>query len=170
MNKIGLQELIDKNLSTGGMADFTGLSRSKIRYWLRKHKLRTGLKGCLQCEKKLEGMKMKYCSKECREVYRYKNMSPEIKEKCYNSYEKQICKYKERKKLLLELRGGKCEKCGDQKTIEEIKFYNHTGIRDFPMYMNNIANFSMQKILKNFKNHKILCLNCRKTVREDGLI
>lgn len=62
MDKLQIQEQLDKGLSTYALAKHFGKSQTTIRYWLRKYGLNT--KSCKKSGHNLNGKKCVVCSKE----------------------------------------------------------------------------------------------------------
>lgn len=157
MDKNKLTRLVNENLSTNQIAKELNCSQTNVRYWLRKHKLTTKRRNnlkCVQCDTRLQGNQTKFCSnKKCKQDYHYKNG---------NTYFRQIKVAKERKQVLINMRGGGCERCGYNKCLAAIDFHHNQGIKNFPLSARNLSNTTMKRILEEFKLCEVLCSNCHR--------
>ena len=156
MKKLELEKYISKGLSIAKIAQKVKCSQSTIRHWLKKHKLKTNVSNnlkCVICENFLTGNQKKFCSSTCKSKGNYKNS---------NSYERQTKTALQRKKELIESRGGGCEKCGYNKCIAAIDFHHNKDIKNFNLDSRTLSNISMKRILEEFKLCEVLCSNCHR--------
>lgn len=114
MEKLVLENLINKNLSQREIAYKLNVSQSSVRHWLKKYNLSTNnarnnkkIKYCKNCNNLLKERHLTYCSKKCFHKYHYKN---NIKKWFSNNkIKEQVPNYI--KKYLKELHGNKCSIC-----------------------------------------------------------
>ena len=103
-----LKTLISQGKSTHQIATELECSQTNVRYWLRKYGLNTNFisesKFCVVCNAALQDKQIKFCSKQCSGIKHSSNP---------NNYLAQQDRAFERKKLLVDQKGGKCEVCGE---------------------------------------------------------
>lgn len=156
MDKDKLLELIRCRKSTREIAKELSCSQTNVRYWLRKHKITNYEKGvayCHVCSSELSVTKRKFCSNRCKTIYSSKNS---------NSYKSQTERAKGRKQLLVDLRGGGCERCGYSRCLAALDFHHSKGVKNFSMDARAISNTSMDRLLKEFELCEVLCSNCHR--------
>jgi hypothetical protein len=78
-----------------------------------------------------------------------------------NNYEAQQNRAKYRKIVLIDKRGGACQKCGYSKNINALEFH-HTRDKSFTLDSRRLSNTSWSKILSEFKKCILLCANCHR--------
>jgi hypothetical protein len=84
----------------------------------------------------------------------------------YDKYKKQIYerkkrRWQERKIMLVNLIGGKCQRCGYSKCINALEFH-HTSEDKEDHITKIIRNSSEQKVLKELEKCILLCANCHR--------
>lgn len=80
-----------------------------------------------------------------------------------NTYAYQVIRALERKLYLIDLRGGKCEKCGYDKNLTALDFHHiDPKKKEHQLDSRKLSNSSMKWILKEFKKCKVLCSNCHR--------
>jgi hypothetical protein len=80
-----------------------------------------------------------------------------------NSYDYQKLRGLKRKIELINLRGGKCEKCGYDKNLAAFEFHHRiTDEKTFNLDMRHLSNQSMGVIMEEFKKCDLLCANCHR--------
>jgi len=119
---------------------------------MKAHKLK-----CLFCKKQLLPRRRKYCSKKCK-------VSTYIRDK----YRKLIGI--ERKKLLIQLKGGKCEICNYSKNLAGLSFHHVVPrLKKFPLDARSCSNRSYKILLKELTKCQLLCLNCHAEIEHPHL-
>jgi DNA-binding transcriptional regulator YiaG len=81
----------------------------------------------------------------------------------YNSYDYQKNRGLQRKVFLINLRGGKCEKCPYDKNIASLEFHHlNPNEKDDSLDMRHLSNRTMKWILEEFEKCIVLCANCHR--------
>ena len=170
MEKIKLEELIGKGLSTQGIANEMNLGQTTVRYWLRKFGLNTQFpsrdkafkdcvngKKCKWCNSSLTGAQHMYCSPNCKSKYNYSidNLGNT------NTNHSQKERSKNRKLRLIELKGGSCKNCGYCKNYSALCFH-HRNPEDkvFCIDSRKLSNTNWDSILIESNKCDLLCANC----------
>lgn len=80
-----------------------------------------------------------------------------------NSYKKQQERALCRKIELINIKGGKCEKCGYDKNISALDFHHKIPEdKDFQLDSRHISNTTYEKLLKELEKCELLCSNCHR--------
>lgn len=108
---------------------------------------------CIICGNKLIGLQRKYCSKKCK---------ISVANKYHNHwYVNQRNRGLERKKKLIELKGGKCIKCGYDKCYGALTFHHRDpSIKELRLDIRGLSNRSWNKILDEMNKCDLVCFNC----------
>lgn len=114
---------------------------------------------CICCGKPLEGRQLKYCSKECAQLFRNKDFGGTRK-----PVSKEYLKNQEAKAILLRLElieklGGKCSKCGYDKNVAALHFH-HLKEKIFSIDTSNLQHKSLESIMNEVDKCILLCANC----------
>lgn len=110
---------------------------------------------CIICNNKLKETQLKYCSKECKKDSRIQNNR--------NWYPNQKIRGLERKKQLVILKGGKCEKCGYSKNIGAFDFHHRdpsTKVSELDIRV--LSNRTLKFCLEEAEKCMLLCSNCHR--------
>lgn len=119
-------------------------------------------KSCIVCGKQLNGAQKKYCSNTCKQKDFYKTHKS-------NSAFKQFIRSAKRKLELIELKGGKCERCGYSKNMAALEFHHiKSEEKEHPMDSRFLANSSMETILEEADKCILLCANCHREVHNES--
>lgn len=73
------------------------------------------------------------------------------------------------KRLLVELRGGKCERCGFESECMGCFSFHHLGKKNFPLSGRKLAALPMDRILRELAGCQLVCLNCHAVIHGFGL-
>jgi hypothetical protein len=120
---------------------------------------------CVVCESELTGAQTMYCSGFCKQ----KSFVNRAKENG-NFYQYQRLRGLKRKIELINLRGGKCEKCGYCKNVAGFDFHHRIPEnKKFKLDMRHLANLSMNIILEEFNKCDLLCANCHREYHSPDL-
>lgn len=88
-----------------------------------------------------------------------------------NTYEYQKLRGLKRKLHLINLRGGKCEKCGYCNNLAVLEFHHLDPTKkDSQLDMRSLSNSTMSWILKEFDKCQVLCSNCHRELHNEDLI
>lgn len=160
-----LKTLIGQGKSTHQIAQHLNCSQTNIRYWLRKYGLNTNYiketKFCSKCKCAMKHSKSEFCSKECAgEKY---TSNP-------NNYIAQKARSFERKKFLIEQKGGKCENCGYNKNYAALCFH-HKDPSDklFEIDSRKCSNTNLQSLITEASKCLLLCHNCHMELHHPNL-
>lgn len=87
-----------------------------------------------------------------------------------NHYDYQKLRGLKRKVELINLRGGKCEKCGYCKNVAGFDFHHRKPEdKKFQLDMRHLSNQSMNVILEEFDKCDLLCANCHRETHSPEL-
>lgn len=114
---------------------------------------------CICCGKPLEGKQMKYCSKQCSQIFRNKDFGGTRK-----PVSREYIKSKEAEAVLFRLElieklGGKCSKCGYDRNVAALHFH-HIRDKEFSIDSSNLQHKNSQKVLEEVDKCILLCANC----------
>jgi len=113
------------------------------------------------CNKQLTGKQRKYCSNSC------KMFTSNVK---FQNYESQKLRGITRKKQIVELKGGKCSKCGYRKNLAGLCFHHlDDNIKDMTLDIRHLSNNSMKTIMKELEKCELLCHLCHMEVHYPDL-
>ncbi len=160
-----IAELVNLGYSTHRIAAEVGLSQTAIRHRLkvmslttlgkpvsvfRNQEARSRRTTCSYCERSLEGLQTRFCSRRCLE-----------KTHSGNSYEAQKCRANVRKLSLILERGGKCSKCGYAKNVAALCFHHvDPAKKAFPLDSRGLSNHSLESVHEEAAKCALLCANC----------
>ena len=156
MEESTLKMLISQGKSTHQIATELECSQTNVRYWLRKYGLNTNFisesKFCVVCNAALQDKQIKFCSKQCSGIKHSSNP---------NNYLAQQDRAFERKKLLVDQKGGKREVCGYNRNYASLCFH-HKDPADkvFNIDSRKCSNTNMQSLLTEAAKCLLLCHNC----------
>ncbi len=162
MNYNTLKDLIDQEKSTYEIADILECSQTNVRYWLKKHGLKTLFKNtpvdeltskvCTKCETK----------KDISEYYKSGKKIQAYCKKCFNKrgHERQL----KLKLKCVEYLGGCCKKCGYNKCIGALEFHHkNPSEKEFCISRKIRRTPNFEKILVPELNKcDLLCANCHR--------
>jgi CENP-B N-terminal DNA-binding domain len=159
MDKDELMKQIESEKSIANIAKHFGVCKSTIKYWFKKHGLRSkysknSFNGliCAGCSSGLKGKQKKFCNAGCKNKYFYTRSG---------SYESQRKRGEKRRRYYLNLLGGKCSACGYNKNIAAMSFHHKTPRhKKFPLTINKLSNRKESDILSEVDKCIILCANC----------
>ncbi len=155
MDKLTLQNYREQKLSIREISTLTSKSYTTIRYWLEKFQLDSipnRSSGCLQCGKILKGRQINFCSKKCKATHGNKN---------HQSSQKQKQRGVDKKIKLINLKGGKCEKCNYNKNYAALQFHHiNPEEKDSGLDLRKLSNCKWEWCLEEVKKCQLLCANC----------
>jgi tRNA(Ile)-lysidine synthase len=101
---------------------------------------------CLVCGKKLTGRQRSFCSLQCKNDY-------------FLSYDALKKRANERKQELVDQLGGSCSRCGYDRSLDALSFYNRDG-ESLHIDINMLANNNPDKLRLKLSGAQVLCRNC----------
>lgn len=164
MDKILLESLVNKCLSTREIALETRTSQTNIRYWLKKLGLKTkinprNLGGTWGKNKKI----IEPCCQVCGETNPdnfYFRGSKRNKLKCKKCHNKgQTERFRENKRKVVEYKGGKCSMCGYNKCIASLDFH-HIDPATKDSRWKVMKSWSFEKVKDELDKCILVCRNC----------
>lgn len=161
MNKEYLQQLIADNLTQRQIALVANTSQTSVKHWLKKYDIKTkkaitvvkkGNKLCCRC--KIE----KHKSEFYFSVNRYSGMCKPCHIK--NSVKKQS----DKKKYIIEYKGGKCRHCGVVSTDNNYIIFDlhHRDPSTKERNGTKLVNWGLIKLMKEADKCDLLCSNCHR--------
>lgn len=168
MEKLELQELIDKGLSQRDIAEATNKSHSSVRYWLKKHEINTVHKS-FEARTDFENNQ-----KSCVKCGKIKPLEEFYKKNSNSKYYASYCKccankyYTERirrvKIKMIEYKGGECERC--ELKLEDTHYsvfdFHHIDPDEKDPNFGNIKYQKWEVIKKEIDKCQLLCSNCHR--------
>ena len=154
MDKEILKKQINKGNSSRKIAESLGKSQTTVRYWLKKHNLKTNIL-----------YNKPHLCEDCGEVDPnnfYTGQKQKCK-KCHNQRTANDCKNKRIKAI--ELLGGSCQHCGYDKCSSALEFH-HIDPTTKDVNFGNMRRWSFSKIKKELDNCILLCANCHREEHE----
>lgn len=107
---------------------------------------------CLTCNQVLVGKQIKYCSYKCKVKNGNRN---------HQLYGLQQKRGKDRKIKLIQLLGGKCNRCGYNKNYAALQFHHiNPKEKSFNLDLRKCSNSSWNNLLEEAKKCELLCANC----------
>jgi predicted transcriptional regulator len=164
MNKTTLEILVKKGLSTRRIATEIGVSQSTVKYWLKKYELKT-----LSTGKNWAELKTYLCD-WCGETNEQNFMKISNGKKSHNRCKlchnkKTIERGKSNKRVYIEYKGGKCEKCGYSKCFSALEFHHkNPSIKD--LRFTGIRYWGIEKAKPELDKCLLLCANCHREKHE----
>jgi hypothetical protein len=163
MTKEKLQDYISKDYSSYDIARAENKGQTTIRYWLKKHNLKT--EGDIRYQKIIKG-KINFCCGACKEYKPIDNFYKKTKDtyhsyckNCFNEYVKQ--RWKDRKLKSIEYKGGKCSSCGYNKCPNVLEFH-HRDPTQKEFEGKELRQMSWDKVIKELDKCDLLCSNCHR--------
>jgi len=113
-------------------------------------------KFCRVCDAPLGGRQNKFCSRRC------KNASTNNK---YQNYVTQQQRGRERRLLLIQSKGGRCERCGYERNHAALAFHHlDPSAKSFALDLRSCSNTSWNALLEEAQKCLLLCLNCHSEI------
>jgi hypothetical protein len=155
MNNDILISLIDNGFTYSQISKQLNIPTSTLQHRLKKLNLKTKLaqnydKKCEVCDTHLIGKQQKFCSKQCKMTTCYKSINLNLKKR-----------RKERRDSIIELKGGKCIRCGYSKCNDALHFHHREPeLKKFELSRTEILNHTFDIILEEVNKCDLLCANC----------
>lgn len=154
MNKEILKKQIKKGYSSYKISESLNKSQTTIRYWLKKHNLKTN-----------QSYGKPHLCEDCGESDP-NNFYPRQKQKCkkcHNQRTANDCKNKRNKAI--KLLGGCCQYCGYDKCSSALEFH-HIDPTTKDVNFSNMRRWNFNRIKKELDNCVLLCANCHREEHE----
>jgi hypothetical protein len=146
MDKLVLIKLVNKKLTTRQIAESLKVSQTNVRYWLKKHEIKTFkslskktiYRYCNVCNKEINCSRRKRCQSCTTRIRRYRTKQAAVK-----------------------FLGGCCQSCGWNGDISAFDFHHiDSDQKDFQIGSAN--NKSWEIVKKELEKCRLLCSNCHR--------
>lgn len=163
MNKELLESYASSGMSIRDIADKEGMSYTATRYWLHKHGVKT-LK-MLSREEIPKGKAMRIVQRECKRhgLTDYVVNSTGTKYQCKKCRVDAVTKRRQDvKRLLVEYKGGRCERCGYE-GHQAVYDFHHTDPDEKEFMIGcNSAHRALATLKGEADKCMLLCSNCHR--------
>ena len=163
MNKEILQELIDKGLSQYSIAREMSCSQTTVRYWLKKHNLKTFVKPLI------DENGNRFCNR-CKEIKHFTEFYNRNNVEGSSSYcksctkEEAINRQKRFKQDCIDYKGGSCKLCGYNRCNSALEFHHlDPSKKDLTISKVSVTSIN-DEIRKELDKCVLLCSNCHREV------
>lgn len=146
MEKSQLVAFITEGCSLRELSRRTEKSLGSIKYWLKKHDLKTRNK---QSRKGIRQSDPHPCAICLRET--------DARRRMCNSCRTRIRRYRT-KQAAVSYKGGKCGRCGWKENIAGLQFHHPNNDKEFEI--GTAANKSWESIIQELDKCELLCANC----------
>jgi len=110
------------------------------------------MKKCATCDSELTGRQRLFCSRKC------KNTSTN---NLLQNYTAQQERGSSRRRMLIESKGGKCEKCGYDRNQSALSFHHlDPNTKLFGIDIRQCSNRTLKVLIEEVEKCQLLCLNC----------
>jgi hypothetical protein len=175
MNVEQLTALVSDNLTIQQIASRLDTSPTNVRYWLKKHGLRTKrgphgrLNNQLRLQREVEREQAPRCCPKCGEtdLTKFYGRKVSLCGKCHTHY--CIGRGKEKRVRMLEALGGKCFECGYDKYKSALDAH-HLDPEEKDTAFHQWRGWSWERIEKEIKKCVLLCKCCHAAVHSGELI
>lgn len=158
-----LKQFARDGKSTRQMAQETGKSQTTIRYWLKKF----GIKGRNEHNLK-RGYVCKYCGVEGKKLFVWRSKNRQCKSVCIKCHTKlKIERIRKYKRIAVESKGGKCQKCGYNRCVGALDFHHSDPNKKDPQWQ-TMRSCSLGRILNEISKCDLLCANCHREIHWGG--
>jgi transposase len=171
MDKKLFESYITSGLSFNQISKKSGKSLTTIRYWAKKYKLKSKFTAFKhkQVEEYGEFRFCPRCQKQVPTINFYsrrgKSNSSVYCKICTN--EQTIVRQREIKSMMIEYKGGKCEKCGYNKCKGALEFHHKDpSEKDFTIAHAKLRKFN-EEIKRELDKCNLFCSNCHRETHEE---
>ena len=175
MDKSLLSKYIKLNYSTYDISKKTNKSQTTVRYWLKKHKLKTKIPFYRGGNRKTYPIGSKLKCSCCKKNKDIKNFYPKRTSNAYHTNCKECLKkkilatQKNLKILCVKYKGGKCCNCGYKKYLGALEFHHiNPKEKDFVISQSRKKDLT-PTIKKELDKCLLVCSNCHREIHA-GLI
>ena len=114
------------------------------------------MNSCVTCSGTLSGRQTKFCSRRC------KNKHTNSK---HQSYYAQQARGFERKKALVDLKGGQCQRCGYDANYSALEFHHrNSDQKKFNLDLRALSNRCCTSIVTEVAKCQLVCSNCHREI------
>lgn len=177
MDKQLLEKLINENKSSYEIAKEVGKSQTTVKYWLKKHGLKTNYKTHSTIKVINDHKICTYCNinKPLSDYHIKDKATKRLNNKCKLCFNNEA---KERmlaaKIMFINYKGGQCISCGYNKCIAALEFHHLDPMeKDFEISNYKINTKNVKTLDANIKNELdkcvLLCANCHREIH-NGLL
>ena len=162
MDKTLLEKLVNDNLSLREIVKVTGIPQTTVRAWLKRYGLKTNLEvGNKGASIRKHGSEW-YC-KTCGENDKNKFYRCN-KSRCSRCTKKEVLdRFRENKRLAVEYKGGKCEKCGYGRCQAALDFHHLNSAEKDPNWK-NMKSWKLDDIKAELDKCMLVCRNCHSEI------
>lgn len=116
---------------------------------------------CVICDIEIHKIKKnKYCSNKCKQKAHYDRATDKTNP---NTYFSQDLRATSRKLMLIELKGGGCQKCNYNKNIAALDFHHRdVSEKEFQLDMRTLGNRTLKSILIEAEKCDLICATCHR--------
>jgi Zn ribbon nucleic-acid-binding protein len=171
MDKQIIESYINSGLSFNQISKKSGKSLTTILYWAKKYKLKSKFK-TFKNKAIEEYGESRFCPR-CKEQVSINNFysrrgKPNSSVYCKSCTNLQtIQRQRENKIKMVDYKGGKCEKCGYNKSHAALDFHHKDpSKKDFTIAHARLYSFN-DKIKKELDKCVLLCANCHRETHEE---
>lgn len=165
MEKEALEQLVAQQLTTRQIAEATGRSPSTVRYWLRRHGLKT-----VRARRDAE-LRGKYVTSNCRRHGEARFvLEGRGYYRCTRCRAERVSQRRRRVKAqLVDEAGGRCALCGYNRCVGALSFHHlDPGEKSFGLARGGVT-IGIGRLREEARKCVLLCANCHAEV-EAGLI
>lgn len=171
MNKIKMEKYIEEGLSFNQISKETGKSLTTIRYWAKKHNIKSNFVTFSEQEK-VEYGESRFCPRcknnvNTKDFYQRRGIenSSTYCKSCTS--EQTLERTRNLKSQMVEYKGGCCVRCGYKKYQGALEFH-HLDPNEKDFNPSRLKNYSFNEIIKSELDKCILvCSNCHREIHDE---
>lgn len=158
MTKEELLPLVEEGKSFREIARIKDISLTKVRYWAKKF----GLKS--KAYARNQPYYCKYCGETKAKNFVKMSHNRRNKSCCKKCHSKRaVERLRRNKKLAVEYKGSKCQRCGYDRCIGALVFHHRDPKQKDPDF-NKMRCWNFEKVRKELDKCELLCSNCHAEV------
>jgi len=168
MQKELLIQFVNQNLSANTIAKRLNLSLSTVRYWLKKHNLKTNFVTFRNRIKRIEAQTGNKTCPSCKlnkdvSLFYLRKNKTDLSSYCKQCFiTRTLTKQKTFKNLCVEYKGGSCINCGYNKYVGALDFHHlDPSKKDFEISRLKSLKFD-ERIKQELDKCVLLCSNCHR--------
>ncbi len=168
MDKNVLSELLNSGESINSISKKTGKSLTSVRYWCNKFGLKSKHKQFKESEEK-EYSDFRFCP-SCKENCKIEDFYQRRGKLNSSTYCKKcttiqtVKRTQNLKKLMVDYKGGKCEKCGYNAYLGALEFH-HLNPKEKDFHPSQLKRYTFDdKVKKELDKCILVCANCHREI------